>query len=534
MTTNEKINIDDVLKEIERVYLHDSREWIIGYSGGKDSTVVVQLVFQMLLNLPAEKRHKKVHIVSSDTLIENPMIIDYLKNASELIGKSAHEQNIPLYTHMVHPRYDNSFWANIIGKGLPTPTSIRFRWCTEKLKIQPSNQFIQEKVAENGEVIVLLGVRKSESIARRNRINKREIEGYLLTPHASLTNTYVYNPIVDLVTDDVWSVLLSNNGVNPWGGDNNELFALYMGADSGECPFTITKDSEGKIETPSCGNSRFGCWICTVVNEDKSLTGFINNGEDWMSPLLDFRAWLLRIRDNHEYRQQYRRDGNHYYKKVYLKTLPIDIEGIIEKSRILQSDNGKEFISLNSKDIDISELTNKEKLYLELIPLSKNNNHQIDMSKVLEDEKGRYIKVLGYGPFNFEARKMILKELLEIQRDMDYELITMEELKAIDKIWDDEVDLTKRSLVEIYNNVFGEKLPWDEFKKPMFDITAMNTIYNACDKANISRTLISKLLIETEKNKHQSNKSKLVHSIEKTFNQKYLHKEAIEGIENDN
>ena len=217
MTTNDiNIKINDVIEEMKLVYKNDNRPWIIGYSGGKDSTVVVQLAFTMLESLSPEERHKPIYVVSSDTLIENPIVLGYLKEASQLINEGAKAKGLPLYAEMVHPDYNNTFWTNIIGKGLPTPTSIRFRWCTERLKIKPSNTFIEEKVKENGEVIVLLGVRKAESIARKLRIENRAIDGYLLTPHGSLQNTYVYNPIVDYTTDDVWKTLLSNNGVTPF------------------------------------------------------------------------------------------------------------------------------------------------------------------------------------------------------------------------------------------------------------------------------------------------------------------------------
>ena len=311
----EKIEI--ILEEMKMVYLNDNRPWIIGYSGGKDSTTVVQLVYSMLMKLPENKRHKLIYVISSNTLIENPIILNFLEENSKIIGDAAHSHGLPLKTQIIFPEFNNTFWVNVIGKGMPTPTSIRFRWCTERLKIKPTNRFIEEKVHENGKVVVLLGVRKAESNIRKTRIENRAIDGYLLTPHTTLNNTYVYNPIVDLSTEEVWEYLLSNSGITPWNTDNKDLFALYLGADSGECPFTITEDSTGKISTPSCGNSRFGCWICTVVKEDKSLSGFIDNGEESLRPLLDFRTWLLSIRDKYEYRKTYRRDGNHYYKKVY-------------------------------------------------------------------------------------------------------------------------------------------------------------------------------------------------------------------------
>lgn len=537
--TNVKIN--DVIEEMKVVYKNDNRPWIIGYSGGKDSTVVVQLAFTMLESLAPEERTKPIYIVSSDTLIENPIVLGYLKDASNLINIGAKTKKLPLYAEMVHPDYDNSYWTNIIGKGLPTPTSIRFRWCTERLKIKPSNTFIENKVKENGEVIVLLGVRKAESIARKTRIENRQIDGYLLTPHGSLQNTYVYNPIVDFTTDDVWKTLLSNNGRNPWGGDNNELFALYAGSDAGECPFTITKNEKGEVDSPSCGNSRFGCWICTVVNEDKSLTGFIKNGEDWLQPLLDFREWLLSIRDKHEYRQQYRRDGNHYYKKLYLEDIPLSDDLMLDKSHIFVDEENNEYIDLRiSKDDNDSgkrKSTNKEKVFLELLPISSDNKYKLDESKIFDKDTRPYINVVGYGPFNFYGRQEILKKLLKTQNIMkqyvDFDLITIEELEQIDKIWDNEEDLTRRKLVDIYYEITGEKLPWHDFKKPIFDDTTLATIKEFNSKFNLSDHLINKLLIETNKSKHYTNKTVLDKSISKVLNQKYLHKSIIEEIEND-
>lgn len=533
--------INNIIEEMKIVYKNDNRPWIIGYSGGKDSTVVVQLVFMMLQSLKPEELHKDVYVVSSDTLIENPIILAYLKDASELINEGASKLGLPLYTHMVHPDYNNTFWSNIIGKGLPTPTSIRFRWCTERLKIKPSNKFIEEKVRENGEVVVLLGVRKSESIARGIRIKNREIDGYLLTPHGSLQNTYVYNPIVELSTDDVWEILLSNNGKNPWGGDNNQLFDLYMGSDGGECQFTITKNEKGEVDTPSCGNSRFGCWICTVVKEDKSLTGFIQNGESELQPLLDFRQWLLDIRDKHEFRMQYRRDGNHYYKKVYLSKLPLNENYLINQDHVFTDENYESYIDLKNSHSAINDdrlfnSTDKDKIYLELLPLIEET--RIDTSKILKDENGEYVNILGYGPFNFKARKLILEKLLEtqniIQESYDISLITTEELEAIDRIWDNEEDLTRRSLVNIYSKVTGKKLPWDDYKKPLFDNLSISKISNLCQKHNISEDLINKLLIETNKFKHYTNRTILDKSLTKILNQKHLHKSIVEEIENDN
>lgn len=343
------VEMDDkiqlIIEEMERVYLHDERPWIIGYSGGKDSTVVVQLVYEMLLGLDKSKRNKRVHIVSSDTLVENPIILDRLKETIDLIKEAAIKDRLPLDTNMVYPKFNDSFWTNIIGKGFPTPKSANFRWCTGRMKIEPSNRFIQEAVDESGEAIVLLGVRKAESTTRKQSIEKREIEGYLLNPHSTLTNTYVYSPIVELTTDEVWEILLSNGGSNPWGGSNLPLFELYEGGAGGECPFIITDDDSDEISTPSCGNTRFGCWTCTVVQKDRSLLGFIESGEEWLIPLAEFREWLMENRDNRDYRDKKQRSGRIYRLKVMYDRISAEQRQIYlnEEYDIDTDEKGKKF-----------------------------------------------------------------------------------------------------------------------------------------------------------------------------------------------
>lgn len=542
MPNNNLLDIEKpIIEEMTRVYKNDSRPWVIGYSGGKDSTTVVLLAFKMLQSLSPKERHKAIYVISSDTLIENPVVLNFLVDNSKLIHEGAEKLGLPLYTDMIHPDYNNTFWANVIGRGLPTPTSIRFRWCTERLKIKPSNKFIEDRVKENGEVVVLLGVRKSESIARGIRIKNREIDGYLLTPHVTLQNTYVYNPIVDLTTNDVWDILLqSNKGITPWGTNNKDLFDLYMGGDGGECPFTVTNDSE----TPSCGNSRFGCWICTVVKEDKSLTGFIKGGETELQPLLDFREWLLSIRDKHEYRQQYRRDGNHYYKKIYIDKLPLLENYIIDKNHLFfDEENNEGYIDLvrskKSEELLAKTSTNKDKVFLELIPIIElGEDIKLDETKIKTDSTGDFINVVGYGPFNFKGRQLILEKLLETQAKIheayDFNLISIEELEAIDKIWDDEEDLTRRTLVDIYYKKTGTRLPWDDYKKPIFDNDTLAQISNLCVDTDIPEDLIKRLLIETNKYKHFTNKTILDKSITKLLNQKRLHKSLIEEIDHDN
>lgn len=451
--------VEDILNEMEIVYLHDKKPWIIGYSGGKDSTTVCQLVFMMLLRLPEEKRTKSVYIVSSDTMVENPIIIDYLREMSLKIGESAEEQGLPIYAYMVLPQIEETFWVLVIGKGYPTPEPPGFRWCTNRLKIKPSNRFIKERVEKDGEVVILLGVRKAESSARARRIEGRQIVGKLLNKHEVIEGAYVYNPITELTTEDVWRVLLnSNNGISPWGSDNNFLLSLYKSEDGGECPFTIGKANDEK-DTPTCGNTRFGCWVCTMVKEDRSLKGFIESGERWLIPLREFRDWLINIRNNADYRDVKRRDGGVYQKK----------DG-----------------------------------------------------------------TLGFGPFTLQGRKIILEKLLETENQIDMELITEDELRVIDEIWDNEGDLSKRLLVDTYKNIKGKELPWDKYKKPLYDQDTLASLEIYCHEYGVEFELISKLLISINENKFITRKPILRESFEKIVNEIWLHYRHIkEGFYND-
>ena len=290
-------------QEIRSVYEADARPWVVGYSGGKDSTCALQLVWTALSELPPDRRKKPVYVISSDTLVETPVIVHYIDETLERIQAAAAAKGLPFRTNKVAPTVDESFWVNLIGRGYPAP-SRRFRWCTERLKIRPADAFIKARVAEFGEVVMVLGVRSSESATRAQVMSFHRIKGSALSRHSSLLNAFVYAPIESFSVDDVWSYLLQNS--SPWGNDNRDLVAMYRNAQAGECPLVVDKT------TPSCGNSRFGCWVCTVVERDKSMEAMIDSGEEWLEPLLEFRDLLAGTQDPEKkrlYREFRRRSG---------------------------------------------------------------------------------------------------------------------------------------------------------------------------------------------------------------------------------
>lgn len=296
--------MDDIYGEIQEVYLGDKRPWILGFSGGKDSTCMIQIVWSALGRLPKHKLTKMIYIISSDTLVESPKIVETVTDSLEKMERSAKKSLLPVRTNLVRPILDDTFWVCMIGKGYPAPSNT-FRWCTDRLKIKSANKFIEEKVSEHGEVVMCLGSRKAESSTRAQVINRHAIKGSHLSHHNMLPQAFIYAPLRDFATDDVWNYLLQNKN-NPWGGNNRDLLAMYQDANAAECPLVV--DSS----TASCGNSRFGCWVCTVVDHDRSMESLIDNGEEWMEPLLELRQMLKETQDpekKNKYRELKHRNG---------------------------------------------------------------------------------------------------------------------------------------------------------------------------------------------------------------------------------
>ena len=449
---------EDIIEEMTYVYQHDNRPWLIGYSGGKDSSLLVSLVVETVLRLPKEKRTKHIYIVTSDTGVENPIVKKYMHTSSAKINEFSDKICANITAKIIYPETAQTFWSLVVGLGYPTPEPPGFRWCTERLKILPMNRYTNSIIEKHGEVILLLGVRKAESLTRKRSISSREIEGKLLTPHSDIAKAYVYNPLTEIENELVWEYLLKNNGISSWGVDMKYLFSLYQGEDLGEEQSVVGQIDKDKI--PVTGNSRFGCWCCTIVKVDKSLQRFIDNGSKELEPLRQFRDWLVSIRQNPEFRDNKRRNG-----KVYQKA------------------------------------------------------------------NGEY----GFGPFKMSARQEILKRLLILQRDTGFELISNEELKMIDTIWDLEGDLTRRKLVDIYYEVFGERLSWDEYKEPLYDLEIINQIQKAAEDAEVPFELITKLIVMINSNKYMAKSAKLKKEFDKIMSQEWVHFETIkEGLKDEN
>src|SRR5437773_2547968 len=322
----------DIKDTLRSLYLEDDRPWLVGYSGGKDSTMVASLVFDAVLSVPPDQRKKPIAILCTDTRVEIPAIVETIEATLARMRKFSEENALNIEANLLKPPPEQSFWVNIIGRGYPPPNRI-FRWCTQRMKIDPVTVFVNQRIGHWGEAILHLGARRAESSTRAQTMAGRESRNGL-NRHPDLPHVWVSNPIEYLTTEEVWAYLLQKP--NPWGGDNRPLYKLYASASNGECPIQID------TSTPSCGNSRFGCWTCTVVDRDKASEGLLASGDERMEQLIEFRETLLFYRDPANGKRDARRmNGNEGPGPLLISAR----RELLAKLLALQEDVGLQLIS---------------------------------------------------------------------------------------------------------------------------------------------------------------------------------------------
>ena len=474
-------SVQALTREIQELYLSDEIPWCLGYSGGKDSSTIVQLIWNSIAALPVKKRTKTIHVITTDTLVENPIVSAWVSKSLENMKVAAQEQCLPIEPHLLYPEIKNTFWVNLIGKGYPAPRN-RFRWCTERLKIHPTNRFVREVIRVSGEVLLVLGTRKAESSKRAATMSKYEVSGVnerldsnsslnnSLRYSGTLPNALIYTPIENWQNDEVWIYL--NQWQNPWGQSNKDLFTMYRGATAdNECPLVID------TSTPSCGDSRFGCWVCTLVNKDKSMEAMIQNDEEkeWMQPLLDIRN-ELDVHNDYDRRDFRRIRGN---------------------------------VQLFERNVDGATS-------VEPIP----------------------------GPYTKYWRENWLRKVLEAQTkvrqtappDMrDITLITPEELSEIRLIWLEEKHEFDDSLPRIYEEVTGE--PFHDIRlgagNSLLGSDEWNVLEEICSDDAMHLELIAKLLDTERQYFTKSRRSGILNDLEKCFDTSSRSKEeAIQNAHN--
>ena len=318
---------------------------------------------------------------------------------------------------------------------------------------------------------MVLGARRGESASRDQVLKSRELKGSDLRRHSTLPNSYVYAPVEFFTTDDVWSYLLQVK--NPWGGDNQVLMGMYRSASSdGECPLVVDKS------TPSCGNSRFGCWVCPVVDRDHSMESMVDNGEEWMEPLLEFQRELASHKDPKKKR----------------------------KLREIKGRNGK-------------------------VRTVKAKKDQKKGARNWKKQEGD----LMHGPYKFEVRKQMLRQLLEAQKairengpDPTTCLIREDELQVIRYMWRTELQDWEDSVPKIFNEIIGEdEIIWDDEDVTTLKINDAKLLQEICDAHDVPSRLVGKLVDLERDMQGMTKRAGIFNKIDKIFSEDWMEEKAV-------
>ena len=189
-----KPTIEKLVELTAKLYLEDDNPWVVGYSGGKDSSACLQLMWRVLEKIKSENKPiKPLHVITTDTLVENPVVATWVKTSLDLLRDKAKEKGLPIFPSLLTPNIEETFWVNLIGKGYPAPNN-KFRWCTERMKIRPSDRFLRKVASESGEAVLVIGTRKAESANRAISIRRfeREATRENFQKHVNLLNVVSY------------------------------------------------------------------------------------------------------------------------------------------------------------------------------------------------------------------------------------------------------------------------------------------------------------------------------------------------------
>ena len=405
--------VKETINDIKTQYLSKAdagRPWAVAWSAGKDSTTTLSLFIKALEDMTEEERKSRhTYVVMSDTKVENPMLETYMYDQIQKLKNYVEQKNLPVSVELVSRPVKDSYFVLTLGRGYFLPlNSGQGRWCTQRLKTQPQNDALKE-IAPS---IVLIGTRLSESIRREKSMRENSLEGKIGKHAMAGTNTFM--AIADWTIDDVWEYL-GNNDIG-WSS-TIPVRKLYREA-TGECAVANPQGVEEKLllqQAEACG-ARFGCWLCPVVETDKS-TEAMTDYHGWLEPLTHYRemqSW------------------------IYGSYKPPAIKGQPRKER--------------------SEQLRRQEAINEKIKL---------ITKAGFNRRGTRMKD-GQGTFTVEARQFLFRELIKTEKAVNdlrkkeglepMKLISDEEIELIKKFWEEDSTNAKH----LITNALG--IPIEELK----------------------------------------------------------------------
>ena len=271
-----------------QLYGPQHEHWAVAWSGGKDSTATLTLIVRLIEEgrIAAPKR---LSVFYADTRLELPP----LQAAAVAIVSKLRERDW-IDVEIVRAPLDKRFLVYMLGRGVPPPNNMTFRWCTRQIKLDPMAAALEARLAGlAGSVLMITGVREGESAVRDKRIatscskdggecgqgwyqqmlpDARGIRGRIAT----------LAPLLHWRVCHVWDWL--------------RVFAPQP--EFGAWPTAMIADAYGGDEAEEV-NARTGCMGCPLASKDLALMAVVAMpGWEHLAPLLGLRPIYRRLRED--------------------------------------------------------------------------------------------------------------------------------------------------------------------------------------------------------------------------------------------
>jgi len=269
-----------------QVHGSEHAHWAVAYSGGKDSSATLTVIFH-LLDTGRIPRPQSLTVFYADTRMElTPLAI-----AAQQVMAELRRRGIPV--HEVCAPLDKRFLVYILGRGVPPPNNNTMRWCTRQIKVEPMHQALLSAISGmEGSVLMITGVRQGESAIRDRRIEmscgkdgaecgqgwyqevlpaSRGLRGQIAT----------LAPILHWRVCHVWDWL--------------QFYAPTP--EYGAWPTRIIADAYGGDEAQEI-NARTGCVGCPLAQQERALDAIVANPQwAYLEPLKRLKPLYRELRE---------------------------------------------------------------------------------------------------------------------------------------------------------------------------------------------------------------------------------------------
>jgi len=248
---------------------------IVGFSGGKDSSLVTNLTLTAAAQAVKLGFRPMVVVTSSDTLVESPEVTHHVRAEMAKMRLFGQRHGFTVETHIVTPSLLSTWQVKVLsGRGIPSYAGTSTD-CSTDLKITPQviyrNQLFR-RIGTHQEPVTLLGLRFQESEKRAIAMRSRRESS--TCPARNASGDLVLSVIAWWCEDDVYEYIgrVASGEIDCYS-DFSELKRIYAAAEGTSCMVVADALFEGKVKKGGCGQ-RLGCWACQQA-EDKSLEAMV-------------------------------------------------------------------------------------------------------------------------------------------------------------------------------------------------------------------------------------------------------------------